>query len=162
MSGIPAKNMYESKFTCYKSIHPLYQYLVETPFTAMTVMSVCGSVSTNSAQWDGEIFVHSSRESRSSSAKFDEDRRWTAIFKSRHKCSTGFKSGLWLSHSRTFIFFLFSHSSVALFLCFGSLSCWNVNLLPSFRFMTDSSRFSSRILLDFASEWSHIDECQIS
>ena len=32
----------------------------------------------------------------------------------------------------------------------GSLSWWNVNLLPSFRVMADSGRFSSRILLYFA------------
>ena len=149
ISGILAKNMYKSKFTGCKSIQPLRQYLVEAPFTAMTVPSLFGSVSTSFAQWAGEIFSHSSRENCSSSAKFDGDHRWTAICKSRHKCSIGFKSGLWLHHSRTFIFLLFSHSIVALALCFGSSSCWNVNLLPSFRFMADSSKFSSRILLHF-------------
>ncbi len=30
------------------------------------------------------------------------ERRWTAIFRSLQRCSIGFKSGLWLGHSRTF------------------------------------------------------------
>ena len=34
----------------------------------------------------------------------------------------GFKSGLWLGHSRTFIFLFWSHSSVALPVCLGG-SC---------------------------------------
>ena len=79
-----------------------------------------------------------------------DDRRWSEIFKSRQKCSIGFKSGLWQGHSRTFISLLFGHSSVALSLCFGSLSWCNVNILLSLRFMDDLSRISSRILLHFA------------
>ena len=106
----------------------------------MTATSLFGSVSTSFARWDGEMFAHSWHENCSSSVKFDEDCRWTEIFQSHCKCSIGFKmSGLWLGQSRTLILFLFSHSSVAWALCFGSLSCWNVNLLPSFRFMADQS-----------------------
>ena len=106
-------------------------------------------MSTSFAQCDGEMFVNSSRENCSCSATFDGYHRWTEIFKSRHKWSIGFKSGLWLDHSRTFILFLFSHSSVAVALCFRSLSCWNVNLLTRFRFMANWSRFSSRIIIYF-------------
>ena len=94
MSGIPAKNKYKSKFTVCKSIHPLCQYSVEAPFAAMTAMSVSGSVSTSFEQCDGEIFAHCSRENCSRSAKFGGDRRWTAMFKSHHKCGIRFKLGL--------------------------------------------------------------------
>ncbi len=43
----------------------------------------------------------------------------------------GFKSGLWLGHSRTVTELLWSHSFVILAVCLGSLSCWKVNLRPS-------------------------------
>ncbi len=41
-------------------------------------------------------------------------------------------SGDWLGHSRTLMCFFLSHSSVALAVCFGSLSCWNTNPRPIF------------------------------
>ena len=65
-----------------------------------------GEVSTSFGQWDGEIFAHYSRENRSSSAKFDGDRWWTAIFKSCHKCSIAFKSGLSLGPLKNIYFLL--------------------------------------------------------
>ncbi len=37
----------------------------------------------------------------SSSVWLDGKRWWTAIFRSLQRCSIGFKSGLWLGHSRT-------------------------------------------------------------
>ena len=144
------KNIYKSKFTGCKSIQPLWSVVGGSTFCSNDCYESfwvgLGWICT--VRWWN--LCHSSHENCSRSAKFDGDRRWTAIVTSSHKCSIGFKSGLWLGHSRTYIFFLFSHSSVALPLCFGSLSCLNVNLLPSFRLMADSSRFSSRILLNFA------------
>ena len=73
--------------------------------------------------------------------------RWTAIFKSFHGFSMGLKSGLWLGHSRIFTFLFWSRSSVALAVCLGSLSCWNVNLRHSLRAFAFWIRFSSRICL---------------
>ncbi len=49
------------------------------------------------------------------------------------RCSIGFKSGLWLGHSRTVTELLWSHSFVILAVCLGSLSCWKVNLRASLR-----------------------------
>ena len=83
-------------------------------FAAITAMSLFGVGLYLLCTVNGEVFAHSSCENCSRSAKFDGDRRWTAIFKSHHKCSIGFNSGLRLDHSRTFIFFFFSHSSVAI------------------------------------------------
>lgn len=40
-----------------------------------------------------------------------------------------FRSGLWLGHSKTSIFFFWSHSFVYLDLCFGTLLCWKVKFL---------------------------------
>ena len=69
------------------------------------------------------------------------------LWQSFHRFSVGFKSGLLLGHSRTFTFLFRSHSSVALAVCFGSLSCWNVNLRHSLR---SFALFSSRICLYLA------------
>ncbi len=77
-------------------------------------------------------------------------RWWTAIFRSLQRCSIGFKSGLWLGHSRTVTELLWSHSFVILAVCLGSLSCWKVNLRPSLRSWALWRRFSSRMSLYLA------------
>ncbi len=41
--------------------------------------------------------------------------------------SVGLRSGDWLGHSRTLMCCFFSHSFVALAVCFGSLSCWKTH-----------------------------------
>ncbi len=51
-------------------------------------------------------FSHSSLQDLSSSIRLDGKRRCTAIFRSLQRCSIGFKSGLWLGHSRTFTEFV--------------------------------------------------------
>ena len=58
-----------------------------------------------------------------------------SYFQVSQRCSIGLKSGLWLSHSRTFRDLSRSHSCVVLAVCLGLLSCWKV------------SKFSSRISL---------------
>ena len=75
-------------------------------------------------------FLHSSLQILSSSVRLDGERCCTAIFRSLQRCSIGLKSGLWLSHSRTFRDLFRSHSCVVLAVCLGSLSCWKVNLSP--------------------------------
>ncbi len=75
---------------------------------------------------------------------------WTTIFRSLQRCSIGFKSGLWLGHSRTVTELLWSHSFVILAVCLGSLSCWKVNLWPNLRSWALWRRFSSRISLYLA------------
>ena len=75
---------------------------------------------------------------------------WTAIFKSCQRFSIGFRSGLWLGHSNTWICFDLNHSIVALAVCLGSLSCWKVKLRPSLKSFADSNRFSSKIVLYLA------------
>ncbi len=39
----------------------------------------------------------------------------------------GLRSGDWLCHFRTLMCFFLSHSFVAMAVCFGSLSCWNIH-----------------------------------
>ncbi len=82
-----------------------------------------------------------------SSVRLDGKRWRTAIFRSLQRCSIGFKSGLWLGHSRTVTELLWSHSFIILAVCLGSLSCWKVNLRPSLRSWALWRRFSSRISL---------------
>ena len=48
------------------------------------------------------------------------------------RCSIGFKSGDMLGQSITFTLSFFSKAVVVLEVCFGSLSCWNTALRPSF------------------------------
>ncbi len=72
------------------------------------------------------------------------------FFRSLQRCSIGFKSRLWLGHSRTVTELLWSHSFVILAVCLGSLSCWKVNLWPSLRSWALWRRFSSRISLYLA------------
>merc|ERR1712002_444701 len=50
----------------------------------------------------------------SSSVRLHGDCRWTAIFRSLQRCWIGFKSGLWLGHSRTFTELSLSHSCIVL------------------------------------------------
>uniref|UniRef100_A0A674ERS6 Interleukin-10 receptor subunit beta-like n=1 Tax=Salmo trutta TaxID=8032 RepID=A0A674ERS6_SALTR len=69
----------------------------------------------------------------SSSVRLDGELRCTAIFKSLQRCSIGFKSRLWLGHSKTFRDLSQSHSCVVLAVCLVSLSCWKVNLYPNLR-----------------------------
>ena len=61
------------------------------------------------------------------------ERCCTAMLRSLQRCSIGFKSGLWLGHSRTFRDLSQSHSCVVLAVCLGLLSCWKVNHRPSLR-----------------------------
>lgn len=56
----------------------------------------------------------------------------TFLFKILQRSSTGFKSGDILGQVIVFTFFFFRNSFVILAMCFGSLSCWNIPLLPSF------------------------------
>lgn len=110
---------------------PLCQYLVEPPLAEITAASLLGYVSTSFAHLETGIFAHSSLQNSSSSARLVGERLWTAVFRSCHRFSIGFRSGLWLGHSNTGICFILNHSIVALALCLGSLSCWKVNLCPS-------------------------------
>ena len=52
------------------------------------------------------------------------------FFKSLQRCSIGFKSRLWLGHSRTLRDVSRSHSCIVLAVCLGLLSCFKVNLSP--------------------------------
>ncbi len=113
-------------------------------------MSLFGKDATSFSHLDLGILCHSSLQILSSSVRLDGKRWWTAIFRSLQRCSIGFKSGLWLGHSRTVTELLWSHSFVILAVCLGSLSCWKVNLRPSLRSWALWWRFSSRISLYLA------------
>ncbi len=113
-------------------------------------MSLLGKDATSFSHLDLGILCHSSLQILSSSVRLVGKRWWTAIFRSLQRCSIGFKSGLWLGHSRTVTELLWSHSFVILAVCLGSLSCWKVNLRPSLRSWALWRRFLSRISLYLA------------
>ncbi len=84
-------------------------------------MSLFGKDATSFSHLDLGILCHSSLQIISSSVRLDGKRWWTAIFRSLQRCSIGFKSGLWLGHSRTVTELLWSHSFVILAVCLGSM-----------------------------------------
>ena len=67
---------------------------------------------------------------------------WMACLRSFHSISVEFKSGLWLSHSITFILFSLSHAEVDLLLCFRSLSCCRTRVHFSLRSWNDYDTLS--------------------
>ena len=111
------------------------QYFVEPTFAAVSLFEY---VSISFAHLETGISAHSSRQNCSSSFKLDGFRWCTAIFKSCYRFSIGLRSGLWLGHSKIFKRFPLNHSSVALAVCLGGLSCWKVNLRPSLKSLEDS------------------------
>ena len=96
-------------------------------------------------------FSYSSLQILSTSVRLEGECCSTSSFRSLQRCSIGFKSGLWLGHSRTFRDLSQSHPCVVLAVCLGLLSCWKVNISPSLRSWALCSRFSSKISLYFPS-----------
>lgn len=89
----------------------------------------------------GVILAHSSTQTVFKSWRFRGPLLWTLIFSSFHRFSIGFKSGDWLGHSSSFIFFLWNQLRVSLAVCLGSLSCWNVHPRFIFIILVDGSRY---------------------
>ncbi len=91
----------------------------------------------------GGILAHASLQNCFNSATLEGFRAWMYCLRSCHSISIGFKSGLWLGHSKTIILFFLSHSEVDLLVCLGSLSCCVTQV--RLRSQTDSRTFSFRI-----------------
>lgn len=109
-------------------------------------MHKCTHPWTNTKLWKLLIFLQHLDKLWSAHSRFDkfwEHLLCTTLFRSPHKFSTGFRSGLWLDHFKTFIFFCWSHSFVDQDVCFGS--CWNVKVLFIFSFLADVRMFYARI-----------------
>lgn len=85
-----------------------------------------------------------------SSVRLHRDQAWTALFKSSLKHYVGLRSELWLGRSATFTSSTLNHFWVPLSVCFGSTSCWKINLLPSHRSLAHWIRLSSKISRYFA------------
>ncbi len=92
---------------------------------------------------DLAIFAHSSLQKCSKSVRLRGHLLCTALFRSPHIFSIRFRSGLWLGHSKTSIFFWWSHSFVDLDVCFGLLPCWKMKFL--FIFLAEAWRFCASI-----------------
>lgn len=72
------------------------------------------------------------------------------FFRSLQICSVGFKSRLWLGHSRSFPELSWNHCFVIAAVCLGSSSCSKMNHSPSPRSRELWSRLSSSIFLYIA------------
>ena len=125
------------------SIHTLDLVMVEAPLIAITALFFLGNDATALANLNMEYFSHSFLQILKSSVRLDGERRCTAIFSSFHWFSMGFKSGLWLGHSLSFIELSSNHSLVIIAVCLGTDLCGTVNRQPSRRSWAIWSRFSS-------------------
>ncbi len=99
------------------------------PFAATTAMKrshLCGG-----------ILSQSSLQNCFNSATLEGFQAWKDCLRSCHSIPIGFKSGLWLGHSKTLILFFWSHSEVDLLVCLGSLSCCITQVRLSLRSQTD-------------------------
>jgi hypothetical protein len=132
------------KYHIYISIQTLVtQYVSEAPLAAISALSRLGYDATSLAHLYLGTFSHSSLQVLSSSVRLDGDCRCTAIFRSLQRCLIGFKSALWLGHSRTFRDLSRSQSCVVLAVCLWSLSCWKVLSALEQVFIKDLSVFCS-------------------
>ncbi len=97
------------------------------PLLTITEVRSFLELATRFVHISGGILSHSSLQILSKSLRFRGWRLATRTFSSLHRFSMGLRSGDWLGHSRTLMCFFWSHSFVALAVCFGSLSCWNTH-----------------------------------
>ena len=131
----------------YISIQTLDLVMVEAPLVAIIALSLLGNDATSLANLNMEYFSHSSLQILESSVRLDWERRCTVIFSSFHWFSMGFKSGLWLGHSMSFIELFSNHSFVIVAVCLGTDLCGTVNHRQSWRSWGLWSSFSSRMSL---------------
>lgn len=135
------QNPFKGGWKCHQS-PDLILHRATFCFTAIRLF---GYVSTSSAHLDWGMFGHFSLQNCYNSVTFCGEQQWTVLFKSIHRFSIGFKSGLWLGRSSTFIFLSLSHCVVLLVVCLRSLSCWKMNYLPVFSCQLKDPGFSPRI-----------------
>jgi len=109
------------------------EHLVEGTLAVFTASSLLGYDVTSFAHLDFGDFLLFFSADPSSSVRLDGDCVCRNILMSLLGCSVGFKSGLWVGHSRTFKDLSWNHFSIVLPVCLGSLSCWQVNLWLSLR-----------------------------
>lgn len=76
--------------------------------------------------------------------EFRDFAAWKARWIPCQNILMGYKPGLWLGPSKTFILFCLSHSEVNLLVCFRSLRWWEL-VSQTFRPQTDGLTFFSRI-----------------
>lgn len=83
------------------------------------------------------------------SATLDSFWTWTTCLRSCLSILMAFSSGLWLSHSKIFLFF-FSHPEVDLLVCFGPLPFCRTHICFSVRTRSNGQTFSFRIFWSIA------------
>ena len=93
-------NLLQIKKTEISHFHKYSDILLST-LAMITASSLLGYDATSMAHLCLGSFSHNSLQIPSSSVRLDGERCCTAIFRSLQRCSIGFKSGLWLGHSRT-------------------------------------------------------------
>lgn len=95
-----------------------------------------------------DSFTDSSLQHFSTAVRLDGERQFTAIFRSFKRRLIGFKTGLWLSRSRTFTDVSWSHCFIVLAMCaLGCCPYWKVKLRLRLKTWALWSRLSTRMSL---------------
>ena len=110
--------------------HVNCQYFVWPPSLSRTAFTLLGMEFTRASQVATEMLFHSSMTTSRSWQIFET--LHTICLRIPQRCSIGFKSGDMLGQSTNFTISLFSKAMVVLEVFWGSLSCWNTALRPSF------------------------------
>ena len=105
-----------------------YQYLVCPPLAMSTCMTLRGMDSTNVCKTSGVILAQASVRCFQRSSKLVGLAGCSFLKRISHRCSMGFKSGLWAGQSRirTRLESKKLHTRLALWQ--GALSCWKINV----------------------------------
>lgn len=86
--------------------------------------------------------LYTSLPNSCNSVKLNGEHLWTVIIKSCDRSSYIFRSGFWLVHSNTLIFFDLNYSLLAPAIYLGVLSCWKMNLHSSLKSFADCKWFT--------------------
>lgn len=117
------------------TIHHLHTFFKTTFFWNYSMQGFWGYVSTCFAHLEMEIFTYSYLQNNSNSVRLFGDHLWKAI-------SIGILS--------LALCFEIDHSIVALAVCLGSMSCWNMNLCPRLKSFSNCNTFSLRVAFNLA------------
>ncbi len=110
----------------------------------ITPPSLFGYESISMAHLDFAIFACTSLQKCSKSVRLRGHLLCTACFRSLHRFSNGFRSGLLLGHSKTLFSSGEAISFVDLDVCFGLLSYWKMKFLFIFSFLAEAWRFCTK------------------
>ncbi len=129
---------------CVKSACPLNLITGWATLAATTAIKLCDNLRLSLLQRCGGILPTHLGRIVVIQPPLEGFRAWTAFLRSCHSISIGFRSGLWLGHSKVFIVFFFSHSEVDFLVVLDHVLLQNTSSLQ-LEVTTDGRTLSFRI-----------------